>query len=79
MESQAWQGSDYIRYDPTMCFSNGNDNSTIAPECADDDFDVDVITADMGSITNLYDSSLVRRPNLVLISDKRERKEIKWG
>lgn len=60
MESQSWQGSDYIRYDPTMCFSDGDDNSTIAAECADDDFDLDTITANMSAMTNLYDSNLVR-------------------
>lgn len=60
MESQSWQGSDYIRYDATMCFSDGDDNSTIAPECADDDFDLDTITADMAAMNNLYEPNLVR-------------------
>jgi hypothetical protein len=31
LDSQTWQGSDYIRWDPTMCFTDGDDNSTVAP------------------------------------------------
>lgn len=58
-ESQTWQGSDYIRWDPTMCFSNGNDDSLIAPECADPDFDIGAITDDMAALTNIYDRKLV--------------------
>lgn len=62
LESQTWQGSDYIRYDPTMCFSDGDDNSTVAPQCTDLDFDSDVITDEMAALTNIYDKELVREP-----------------
>ncbi|KAK9418922.1 putative LysM domain-containing protein [Seiridium unicorne] len=58
LESQTWQGSDYIRYDPTMCFSNGDDNSTIAPECTDPDFDLNVVTDQMQAMTNIYKKDL---------------------
>ena len=64
LDSQTWQGSDYIRYDPTMCFSNGDDNSTVAPQCADPDFDVNDITSDMAAMTNIYDPELVREPQV---------------
>ena len=59
LESQKWQGSDYIRYDPVMCFSDGDDNRTVAPECADPDFDTDIITNDMQAMTNMYNRDLV--------------------
>jgi hypothetical protein len=62
LDSQTWQGSDYIRYDPIMCFSNGDDNSTVAPQCADPDFDLDVVTDEMAALTNIYDKELVREP-----------------
>lgn len=58
LDSQTWQGSDYIRYDPAMCFSNGDDNSTVALQCADPDFDVNDITSDMAAMTNIYDPEL---------------------
>jgi hypothetical protein len=60
VDSQSWQGSHYIRYDPDMCFSNGDDNSTVAPECSDPDFALDTITDDMAALTNIYHSDLVR-------------------
>lgn len=41
VESQTWRGSDYIRSEPTMCFSDGDDNSTVAPQCSDPGFDLD--------------------------------------
>ncbi|EEA28854.1 hypothetical protein PMAA_036450 [Talaromyces marneffei ATCC 18224] len=53
-ESQTWQGSDYIRYDPAMCW-NDEDNPTI---CDDPDFDISSLTEDMMAITNLYNTSL---------------------
>ncbi|KAJ5797052.1 uncharacterized protein N7518_005592 [Penicillium psychrosexuale] len=56
--SQTWQGSDYIRWDPTMCFADGDDNSTVAPECADPDFDVGDISDDMSALTNIYEEKL---------------------
>jgi hypothetical protein len=62
VDSQKWQGSDYIRYDPVMCYPNGDDNSTVAPECDDPEFDVDVITDEMAALTNIYDGELVREP-----------------
>lgn len=62
LESQTWQGSDYIRYDPTMCFGNGDDNSTVAPQCADPDFDESAITDEMAALVNIYGKELVRDP-----------------
>lgn len=62
VDSQKWQGSDYIRYDPVMCFPNGDDNTTMAPECEDPDFDVDIISDEMAALTNLYGGDLVREP-----------------
>lgn len=59
LESQTWQGSDYIRYDPTMCFTDGDDNSTVAPQCDDPDFDIGDISDDMSALTNIYDKELV--------------------
>ncbi|KAI0419484.1 carbohydrate-binding module family 18 protein [Xylaria grammica] len=53
-DSQEWQGSDYIRYDPGMCFAYDE----IPDQCNDPSFDLDEITADMSSLTNIYDSSL---------------------
>ena len=47
-----------------MCFSNGDDNSTVAPQCADPDFDVNDITSDMAAMTNIYDPELVREPQV---------------
>ncbi|KGO42419.1 hypothetical protein PEX1_056720 [Penicillium expansum] len=58
LDSQTWQGSDYIRWDPTMCFTNGDDNSTVALQCADPDFDIGDISDDMAALTNLYDKEL---------------------
>lgn len=43
-----------------MCYSNGDDDSVVAPECADPDFDVDAISDDMSALTNMYDRELVR-------------------
>lgn len=62
LESQKWQGSDYIRYDPVMCFGDGDDNRTVAPQCADPEFDMDIITNDMMAMTNMYDRNLVCHP-----------------
>ncbi|KAK8102996.1 hypothetical protein PG984_016142 [Apiospora sp. TS-2023a] len=58
LDSQTWQGSDYVRWDPDMCFSNGDDNSTVAPECADPGFDVGAVDDDMSAIKNLYSKDL---------------------
>ncbi|KAJ6004708.1 hypothetical protein N7540_013077 [Penicillium herquei] len=57
-ESQTWQGSDYIRWDPTMCFPDGNDNSTVASQCDDPDFDIGDISDEMSALTNIYDEEL---------------------
>jgi hypothetical protein len=43
-----------------MCYSDGDDDSVVAPECADPDFDVDAISEDMSALTNIYDRELVR-------------------
>lgn len=59
VESQTWQGSDYIRWDPTMCFPDGDDNSTVASQCNDPDFDVDNISDEMSALTNIYSEKLV--------------------
>lgn len=42
-----------------MCFTNGDDNSTVALQCADPDFDIGDISDDMAALTNLYDKELV--------------------
>jgi hypothetical protein len=42
-----------------MCFTNGDDNSTVAPQCADLDFDISAISDDMSALTNIYDKELV--------------------
>ncbi|KAJ2988999.1 hypothetical protein NUW58_g3691 [Xylaria curta] len=54
MESQEWQGSDYIRWDPGMCFAFDE----IPDRCSDPEFDIDEISGSMASLTNVYDSSL---------------------
>lgn len=62
-ESQTWQGSDYIRYDPTMCW-NGVDNPAI---CNETDFQIGQITPEMEAMTSLYNSTfvcLVDQPSL---------------
>ncbi|KAF4634252.1 hypothetical protein G7Y89_g3857 [Cudoniella acicularis] len=53
-ESQNWVGSNYIRWEPTMCFET---NSTV-PQCNDPTFDISHISDDMSSITNLYNKTL---------------------
>uniref|UniRef100_A0A093V8Z9 LysM and putative peptidoglycan-binding domain-containing protein 2 n=1 Tax=Talaromyces marneffei PM1 TaxID=1077442 RepID=A0A093V8Z9_TALMA len=63
-ESQTWQGSDYIRYDPAMCW-NDEDNPTI---CDDPDFDISSLTEDMMAITNLYNTSLTVMPTTVTVT-----------
>ncbi len=59
LESQIWQGSDYIRWDPEMCFPDGNDTSTVASQYDDPDFDVSDISSEMAALTNIYDKELV--------------------
>ncbi|KAF2969309.1 hypothetical protein GQX73_g4254 [Xylaria multiplex] len=54
LESQEWQGSDYIRWDPGMCFAY----EEVPAQCSDPGFDLDEINSDMSGLTNLYDSSL---------------------
>ncbi|KAF3055548.1 hypothetical protein GL218_07223 [Daldinia childiae] len=52
-ESQNWVGSDYIRYDPDMCWQDP------APElCNDPDFSIDQIDAAMEAVPNLYNKTL---------------------
>ncbi|KDN72120.1 hypothetical protein CSUB01_11859 [Colletotrichum sublineola] len=58
VESQTWRGSDYIRWEPTMCFSDGDDNSTVAPQCSDPEFDLNEVNSNMAAIKNLYDKEL---------------------
>ncbi|GIJ86398.1 hypothetical protein Asppvi_005286 [Aspergillus pseudoviridinutans] len=41
-----------------MCFTDGDDNSTVAPQCADPDFDIGAISDDMSALTNIYDKEL---------------------
>ncbi|ETS77354.1 hypothetical protein PFICI_11228 [Pestalotiopsis fici W106-1] len=53
-ESQSWQGSDYIRWDPLLCA----DLEDLPPQCNDSTFDPDEISPDMSALTNLYDSKL---------------------
>lgn len=60
LESQEWTGSDYIRWEPTMCDPNNEDEEDwVAPECLDPDFDLDSLDSDMTSLNNLYDEELV--------------------
>ncbi|KAK2007838.1 agglutinin isolectin 1 [Colletotrichum eremochloae] len=59
VESQTWRGSDYIRWEPTMCFSDGDDNSTVAPQCSDPEFDLNEVNSNMAAIRNLYDKDLI--------------------
>ncbi|KAI0530291.1 hypothetical protein GGR58DRAFT_493829 [Xylaria digitata] len=54
LESQEWQGSDYIRWDPGMCFAY----EEVPAQCSDPEFDLGEINSDMSAVTNLYDSSL---------------------
>lgn len=54
-DSQTWQGSDYIRWDPGMCFDAPEDQPA---KCKDASFDIDEISSDMSAMTNLYDASL---------------------
>jgi hypothetical protein len=58
-----------------MCMSDGNDISTVAPQCSDEDFDVNNITDDMQAMVNFYDPSLVsgNRKDLDLQSKRATR------
>ncbi|EFR01175.1 agglutinin isolectin 1 [Nannizzia gypsea CBS 118893] len=58
VESQTWQGSDYIRWDPTMCYSDGDDQSSVPAQCTDPDFDIGAVTDDMSALTMIYDKEL---------------------
>jgi hypothetical protein len=42
-----------------MCFPDGDDNSTVASQCDDPDFDVGDISDEMSALTNIYDEELV--------------------
>lgn len=56
-QSQSWAGSDYQRWDPYVCHNADAANNPV--ECQQTDFDPDVVTPDMMSVTNLYSSNLV--------------------
>ncbi|KUJ13268.1 carbohydrate-binding module family 18 protein [Mollisia scopiformis] len=56
LESQEWQGSDFIRWDPDVC--NNENPIDNPPQCNKPDFSPVDISPDMMSVTNLYDSSL---------------------
>ncbi|KAK4612962.1 LysM domain-containing protein [Fulvia fulva] len=58
LESQDWQGSDYVRYDPPACLADDPDR----PEglCDGTHFSTEInILPEMTNVTRLYDSELV--------------------
>ncbi|KAL4902739.1 hypothetical protein BDW74DRAFT_169329 [Aspergillus multicolor] len=57
LESQEWQGSDYIRYSELACYNEDKDE--MPPECNDPWFSTAFITPEMNDITRLYDKSLL--------------------
>lgn len=53
IESQTWVGSDYVRYDPEICFVEN------PPEiCEDTSFDPDIIDSTLQSVVGLYEPDL---------------------
>ncbi|CZR68554.1 uncharacterized protein PAC_18453 [Phialocephala subalpina] len=56
LESQDWEGSDFVRWDPDVC--NNDDPIDNPPQCNDTDFSPASISPDMMSVTRLYDSDL---------------------
>ncbi|KAF8847581.1 carbohydrate-binding module family 18 protein [Acephala macrosclerotiorum] len=56
LESQDWQGSDFLRWDPDVC--NNEDPTDNPPQCNTTDSSPADISPDMMSVTRLYDSSL---------------------
>ncbi|KAK4187553.1 chitin binding domain and peptidoglycan binding domain-containing protein [Podospora australis] len=56
-DSQNWQGSDYVRWDPTMCWGDEDSNFSVPAECSNPDFDPDQIDDNMAAMTNLYQPS----------------------
>lgn len=59
LESQEWTGSDFIRWDPTMCSPSDDDDDFVAPECYHEGFDLDSLDSEMMSLNNMYDEELV--------------------
>ncbi|KAL4941851.1 hypothetical protein BDV06DRAFT_212346 [Aspergillus oleicola] len=57
LESQEWQGSDYIRYSEWACYNE--DEDAMPPECNDPYFSTAFITPEMKDVTRLYDKSLL--------------------
>ncbi|KAL2830491.1 hypothetical protein BDW59DRAFT_177835 [Aspergillus cavernicola] len=57
VESQEWQGSDYIRYSELACYNE--DENEMPPECNDPWFSTAFITPEMKDVTRLYDRSLL--------------------
>ncbi|KAL2860034.1 hypothetical protein BJX68DRAFT_275493 [Aspergillus pseudodeflectus] len=57
LKSQAWQGSDYVRYSLYACMNANKDE--MPPECNDPGFSLSFITPEMQDITRLYDKSLL--------------------
>ncbi|KAL5041073.1 hypothetical protein BDW71DRAFT_201664 [Aspergillus fruticulosus] len=57
LESQEWQGSDYIRYSPAAC--DNEDEDAMPAECNDPGFSTTFITAEMKDVTHIYDKSLL--------------------
>lgn len=53
-ESQDWQGSDYIRWDPGYCLQDPEPE-----ECNSGNFSVTDISPEMSAMKNLYDESLL--------------------
>ncbi|KAL4863623.1 hypothetical protein BDV12DRAFT_177236 [Aspergillus spectabilis] len=57
LQSQEWQGSDYIRWIPLTCYNRITEN--ILLECDDPNFTTDLISPGMKDITKLYDAELL--------------------
>ncbi|KAE8326141.1 hypothetical protein BDV39DRAFT_216108 [Aspergillus sergii] len=57
VNSQRWQGSDYIRWDPEVCYYEYEGGAP--PECLDPDFSTTQMTKDMMDVTNLYEKDLL--------------------
>lgn len=55
LESQTWQGSDFIRWEPEMCLE---EEEYLPAICKNPDFDIGEVTPAMAAMMNLYEPSL---------------------
>ncbi|KAF5855296.1 hypothetical protein ETB97_009476 [Aspergillus alliaceus] len=53
----SWQGSDYIRWDPEVCYYEYEEDKPA--ECLDPDFSTTQMTKDMMDVTKLYEKDLL--------------------